>query len=241
MAEHGFEVVADSGSALFVEIPEGKVAIWGNRIELDREAVEALEIGSFHDGVARGDYERRTGVDTYVYDDGVRQTWEMQAVRIWLNVELGSRPAAETLTRLIAATKQTPYMTCPQWEAPFARMAPTSGAPGSEITVVGRGVGSDKGGNPAFTTAVQVWWNLDPVRSQFAGSKMQSPAPVQDGPVELIAEQFVNHQCEYESTFAIPDVDPGDYEVVLIYFGGDLDGQNWGRSDFPLGTVTVSG
>jgi Tol biopolymer transport system component len=94
---------------------------------------------------------------------------------------------------------------------------PTSGPPGTEITFSGTTVrGEDWRWAPS--DRLEAWWNTDAPASEVPGG-----TPVKDGPVMMLARIDDMERCRFETTFAIPDVEPGRYKISVFAWDANSD------------------
>jgi hypothetical protein len=99
-------------------------------------------------------------------------------------------------------------------------LSPTSGPPGSTVTVTGPlPVTSEDGSNVGQTaTEVDVYWNLnfDNWWSVLGNSPSPSPS-VTGSPVKLLGTQDVSKTCTYQVQIKIPSVPQGTYPIEVLY------------------------
>ena len=116
---------------------------------------------------------------------------------------------------------------CPTGGSYVPILDPQFGPADSEVSLAGalpqdEGGESGQPGDPI--TKVVAWWNLKWERWSSALSKTEQPAAAGTGPVQLLGEASVEGMCDYEISFSVPEVDPGAYELVVIYQGRDVEG-----------------
>ena len=110
---------------------------------------------------------------------------------------------------------------------------PRSGPPGTEVTFTGMTLrGEDWQWAPS--DRLEAWWNTDAPASEIPGG-----TPVRDGPVVRLVRVDDMEQCRFETTFMVPDVEPGRYKIsVFSWFANPEDGYGLGLPHYF--TVTAS-
>jgi hypothetical protein len=125
-----------------------------------------------------------------------------------------------------ATTSSTAGPDCPALTGTGAyetSLSPSSGPPGSTVTVSGALPDS---------TEVLVYWNLDFDRWS---SLFSSPVPeVAGSRVQRLGTRDVSNLCTYEAQVTIPAVPPGAYPIEVLYkwAPGYPDGSGWGMASF---------
>ncbi len=96
---------------------------------------------------------------------------------------------------------------------------PTAGPPGTEVKFSGTTVrGEDWEWAPS--DRLEAWWNTDAPASEVPGG-----TPVRDGPVLRLVRVDDMERCEFETTFTVPEVEPGRYKIsVFVWDANPEDG-----------------
>jgi hypothetical protein len=165
-----------------------------------------------------------------------------------------STPGAPSKVRVLAtwaaATSATPRAalssqpTCPTPsgdDPPAMVLSSTSGAAGSSIDVSG-----------TFVTEelwMQLWWNAGEISGDIApppwpptGPNLQF-APAGPGPVaklESIAGPGSTGDCSFQTTFTVPGVEPGIYQVQWVYGLEAHAARAWSEGAFGLLTSLLT-
>jgi cytoskeletal protein RodZ len=112
---------------------------------------------------------------------------------------------------------------------------PTSGPPGSTVTVSGPlPVISEDGTNVGQTsTEVDVYWNLNFDKWWSVLGNSPSPlASVAGSPVKLLGTQDVSKLCTYQVQVTIPPVAPGTYPIEVLNQAPGHEAPNGGGTTF---------
>jgi hypothetical protein len=142
-----------------------------------------------------------------------------------LNVALTS-PATTAATSCPARTGAGAYDTT---------LNPTSGPPGSTVTVSGPlPVISEDGTNVGQTaTEVDLYWNLNFDKWWSVLGNSPSPLPsVAGSPVKLLGTQDVSKLCTYQVQVKIPPVAPGTYPIEVLNQGPGHEAPSGGGTTF---------
>lgn len=94
---------------------------------------------------------------------------------------------------------------------------PTSGPPGTEVRFSGTTLrGEDWRWAPS--DRIEAWWNTD-------APGIPGGAPLKAGPVVRLVRVDDMERCRFETTFTVPDADPGRYKIsVFSWFENPRDG-----------------
>jgi hypothetical protein len=108
---------------------------------------------------------------------------------------------------------------------------PTSGPPHTEVTISGATLrGEDWGWAPS--DRLEAWWN-----TEVPASKLASSTPLKEGPVLRLVRVEDMERCRFRAVFAVPDVEPGRYQISVFVWGEDpADGYGY----FPRHGFTVT-
>ena len=204
---------------VFWSIGAGAEGMWAAGFGAGEEPVLLLVDSS--NGDVRGSIGLPGGAtESAVYDSASGTVWIPD-----------SRGAADSLMRIDTVPADTPANgseseaplrssgSCPAVNAAYRpSAAPSFGEPGSTVTVSGPLPQRGKDGLPGDPiTRVTAWWNLDPERWWTAVERPPAPRPADPGIVRLLEEADVSGECDFELRFTVPDVEPGTYQVVVIY------------------------
>lgn len=130
-------------------------------------------------------------------------------------------PAASTAESILPTEEATPdcgktNITSDEYGT---EIHPRSGPPGTEVTFTGTTLrGEDWEWAPS--DRLEAWWNTDTPASEVPGG-----TPVTDGPLLRLVRVDDMEQCRFETTFTVPDVEPGRYKIsVFSWFANPEDG-----------------
>ena len=71
-------------------------------------------------------------------------------------------------------------------------------------------------GRWAASDRLEAWWNTEVPASEVPGGR-----PVDEGPVVRLARVDGMESCHFETTFSVPDVPPGRYQISVFVWAED--------------------
>ena len=110
--------------------------------------------------------------------------------------------------------------TPPRPDAYGVSVQPTTGSTGSTVQVSGNTPLFNEAGRYLRPTGkIGFWFNLPPDGWIHVYFGQTTPSTNQGSPVIHLGEANVEGECSYHVTFAVPNVTPGNYSLVVIEHG----------------------
>lgn len=133
-------------------------------------------------------------------------------------LEPGSAPSADSNSDAPSSPAQKDPPECGKTniasDAYGSEIQPTSGPSGTEVLFSGTTLrGEDWKWAPS--DRIEAWWNTE----------IPGGTPIADGPVVRLVRVDDMERCRFETTFTVPDVEPGRYKIsVFSWFAIPQDG-----------------
>jgi hypothetical protein len=123
------------------------------------------------------------------------------------------------------STGRAPEVECPPVEGAYKpALSSEAGPSGTTVVAFGPMPVRAEGGRYVGPRSrkVELWWNLDPSRWESAVAfrlPSPDPRPGREGDASFLGRASTLGDCEFRIAFRVPDVEPGSYPVVALFYG----------------------